>query len=216
MIRPWLTHYAKRMLKRPTVPPPVKGVADANWYDANYRVSANYAAPYWESEYLFLWSVLADRIRSAKARRVLDIGCGSGQFASCLFGLIPLDAYTGLDFSAQAVAMAARACPQGTLVVGDATTTKVHDEVAHDILTCTEVLEHVPADHLVIERFKPGTRCLCTVPNFPHETHVRHFTSVEQVAERYGRFFNDLDVWALRRSPSQIFFVLDGTRNTRG
>ena len=208
-------HYAKRMLNRPSVPPPVKGVADAEWYDANYRISANYAAPYWESEYLFLWSVLADRIRSAHARRILDIGCGSGQFASCLFGLTTIESYTGLDFSAQAVGMAQRACPQGHFVVGDATATTIHDEVPHDILTCTEVLEHVPADHLVIERFKPGTRCICTVPNFPHETHVRHFTSVEQVADRYTRFFDGLDVWALRRSPSQVFFVMDGKRNHR-
>jgi 2-polyprenyl-3-methyl-5-hydroxy-6-metoxy-1,4-benzoquinol methylase len=213
MIRARLKHYAKRMLNRPSVPPPIKGVADAQWYDANYRVSANYAAPYWESEYLFLWSVLADRIRTARARHVLDIGCGAGQFASCLYALAPIEGYTGLDFSAQAVAMAQRTCPQARFVVGDATKTTVHDEVPHDILTCTEVLEHVPADHLVIERFKPGTRCICTVPNFPHETHVRHFTTVEQVADRYGRFFDDLDVWALRRSPSQVFFVLDGTRN---
>jgi len=205
------------MLNRPSVPPPVRGVADAQWYDANYRVSSSYAAPYWESEYLFLWTVLSDRIRSARARRILDIGCGSGQFASCLFGVASIESYTGLDFSAQAVAMAKRACPQGRFVVGDATTTTIHDEVAHDILTCTEMLEHVPADQLVIERFTTGTRCLCTVPNFAHETHVRHFTSVEQVANRYGRFFDGLDVWALRRSPSQIFFVLDGIRNhTRG
>jgi SAM-dependent methyltransferase len=213
MIRARLTHYAKRMLNRPSVPPPVKGVADAQWYDANYRVSANYAAPYWESEYLFLWTVLSDRIRTAGARRILDIGCGSGQFASCLFGLTPIVDYTGLDFSAQAVAMAQRVCPQGRFVVGDATSTKIHDETPHDILTCTEVLEHVPADHLVVERFRAGTRCICTVPNFPHETHVRHFKTVEEVAERYRRFFDSLDVWALRRSPSQVFFVLDGIRN---
>jgi 2-polyprenyl-3-methyl-5-hydroxy-6-metoxy-1,4-benzoquinol methylase len=213
MIRARLKHYAKRMLGRPTVAPPVRGVADAQWYDANYRVSQSYAAPYWESEYLFLWSVLADRIRSAHARRILDIGCGPGQFASCLFGSTTIQNYTGVDFSAQAVAMAQRACPQGRFVVGDATTTTIHEEVAHDLLTCTEMLEHVPMDHLVIERFKPGTRCLCTVPNFPHETHVRHFASVEHVADRYGPFFDGLDIWALRRSPDVIFFVLDGTRN---
>jgi SAM-dependent methyltransferase len=213
MIEARLKHYAKRLLGRPSVAPPVKGVADAQWYDQNYRVSANYAAPYWESEYLFLWSVLADRLRSAKARHILDIGCGSGQFASCVYALTNIESYTGLDFSAQAVAMAARACPQGRFVVGDATTTTIQQEVPHDILTCTEVLEHVPADHLIIERFKPGIRCICTVPNFPHETHVRHFTSADEVADRYNRFFDELDVWALRRSPSQVFFVLDGTRN---
>ena len=215
MIRAHLKHYAKRVLGRPTVAPPVKGVADAHWYDANYRVSENYAAPYWASEYLFLWSVLADRIRSAKAGRVLDIGCGSGQFASCLFALTPIEAYTGLDFSAQAVAMAQRACPQGRFVVGDATKTTIYDDTPHDILTCTEMLEHVPADHDVVARFKTGMRCICTVPNFPDPTHVRYFTSADEVADRYRAFFDRMDVWALRRSPSQVFFVLDGVRNSR-
>ena len=39
MLGPWLRHYAKRALGRPSAPPPVEGVADAAWYDAAYRYS---------------------------------------------------------------------------------------------------------------------------------------------------------------------------------
>jgi SAM-dependent methyltransferase len=208
-----LRHYAKRVLGRPTIAPPVRGVADADWYNANYAISDRYAAPWWESEYLFLWPVLADRIRRAGAHAILDIGCGSGQFAACLFALTSIERYTGLDFSAQAVAIAKRACPQGTFVVGDATTTTIHREAPHDLLTCTEMLEHVPDDQAVVARFTPGMPCLCTVPNFPHETHVRHFRDVAEVEARYGRWFERLDIWALRRGPQQTFFVMDGIRN---
>jgi SAM-dependent methyltransferase len=214
-MHPKLKHYAKRLLGRPSVPPPVDGVAGAEWYDAAYRAIDSYTAPYWQSHYYFLWSVLADRVRTAGARRIVDIGCGPGQFASCLFSLTEIEAYTGLDFSAQAVAMARRVCAQGRFVVGDATTTTIHQDTPHDIVICTEVLEHVPADHAVVARFKAGVRCLCTVPNFDYDSHVRFFTSTAQVEERYGRFFDRLDVWPLRANELNTYYLLDGIRNTR-
>jgi trans-aconitate methyltransferase len=212
-MHPRLKHYAKRLLGRPTVPPPVRGVADAQWYDAAYKAIASYEEPYWRSHYYFLWSVLADRIRNAEAKRVLDIGCGPGQFASCLFGLTDIQEYTGLDFSTQAVEMAKRVCSKGRFVVGDATTTTIHHEVPHDVVVCTEVLEHVPTDHAVIGRFKTGVRCLCTVPNFPYHSHVRHFNSASQVMDRYGHLFDRLDVWAMRANVNHYYFLLDGVRN---
>ena len=213
-MRSRIKHIAKRLLGRSSGPPPVQGVADAEWYDAAYRASESYAEPFWQSHYYFLWSVIADRVRAAKARRVLDIGCGPGQFAACLFDLVEIDAYTGLDFSKQAVQMAKRVCPRGEYHVGDATTTTIHDDVPHDVVVCTEVLEHVPTDFAVIHRFRPGMRCLCTVPNFPYQSHVRHFESVGQVSDRYARLFDKFDVWAVKRSNSQVFFLMDGIRNT--
>jgi len=214
-MHPRLKHYAKRLLGRPSVPPPVNGVADAEWYDAAYRALDHYAVQYWQSHYYFLWSVLADRVRTAGVRRIVDIGCGPGQFASCLFSLTAIEEYTGLDFSAQAVAMATRVCAKGRFVVGDATTTTIHDETPHEVVICTEVLEHVPNDHAVVARFKAGVRCLCTVPNFDYDSHVRYFTSTEQVTDRYGRFFDRLDVWALRASENQMYYLMDGIRNTQ-
>jgi ubiquinone/menaquinone biosynthesis C-methylase UbiE len=207
-----LKHYAKRILGRPTVPP-LDGVATAKWYDAAYRALDAYAVPYWQSHYYFLWCVLSDRIRTAGARRVVDIGCGPGQFAACLFALTRIESYAGLDFSAQAVSMAKRACPQATFVVGDATTTTIYDDTPHDLVTCTEVLEHVPEDWAVVDRFRPGVRCLCTVPNFPYPSHVRHFSSATAVVDRYGAFFDQLDVWALPRTDENVFFLMDGIRN---
>ena len=143
---------------------------------------------------------------------VLDIGCGPGQFADCLFHLAGIREYVGLDFSPHAVAMAKEACPRGTFHVGDATTTDLHRTLEHDITICTEVLEHVPNDLGVLQRFTG--RCLCTVPNFPFDSHVRHFRSAEEVADRYNHLFSDFDVWALRGaySPDHVYFLMDGIR----
>lgn len=195
--------------------PPLEGTAGPDWYDQAYRALRKYRQPYWKSLYYPLWTVIADRVRRGRAARVLDIGCGPGQLASCLFDLAAIAHYTGLDFSPQAVSMATAACPRGRFIVGDATTTSVHDEVDHDIVICTEVLEHVPADHLVIQRFKPGMRALCSVPNYASASHVRYFDGADDVAARYGRFFDDLDVWAVRvfKSDAGTFFLMDGIRN---
>src|SRR4051812_43644242 len=103
---PALKRLAKRLLGRPVVPP-VQGVADASWYDAAYKAIDTYHAPYRNSHYYFLWCVLADRIRAGKHRAVLDIGCGPGQFAHCLFDLAGIERYVGLDFSSHAVSLAA-------------------------------------------------------------------------------------------------------------
>jgi SAM-dependent methyltransferase len=211
-----LTRAAKRWLGRhePHEIPPVHGVADAEWYDAAYKAIDVYKAPYWDSHYYALWCVLSDRVRRSGATRVLDIGCGPGQLAACLFDLAEIREYTGLDFSPHAVTMAQQACPKGAFLVGDATTTDLHQTVSHDITICTEVLEHVPDDLGMLSRFTG--RCLCTVPNFPYDSHVRHFANTAEVEARYGAFFTACDVWAIpgHHAAHNIYFLIDGVRRT--
>ena len=96
-----LSHLVKRALGKPSVPPPVRGVADAGWYDAAYQALPGYAEPFWHSHYYPIWTVIADRVRRDRLQRIVDIGCGPGQFANCLFTLGDIKAYDGLDFSEQ-------------------------------------------------------------------------------------------------------------------
>ena len=205
-------YWLRRAVGR-TALPPVDGVAGPEWYDAAYRTTPSYAEPYWYSRYYSIWTLMADRIRSAELRSVLDIGCGPGQFAACLFDLAEITKYLGLDFSAETIAMAQRACPQGRFVLGDALTTTLHTDVPHDVTICTEVLEHVPHDLKMLSHFTG--RCLCTVPNFAYVSHVRHFANTSEVEARYGRFFDSYDVLAVRghASPTEVYFLLDGIRN---
>jgi SAM-dependent methyltransferase len=185
------------------------------WYYATLSgCDVDVGPRYAESSYYFLYAVIVDRVRRSASRRVLEIGSGLGRLAGFLLDQ-GVQEYVGLDFSPKAVAIALRFAPRGRFVVGDARTTTLHEEVEHDIVICTEVLEHIEEDLLVVSRFRPGKRCICSVPNFSYESHVRYFRDAQQVAHRYGPFFGDLDVMTFE-SPSAAtdrFFLFDGTRN---
>jgi SAM-dependent methyltransferase len=188
------------------------------WYDEMYSASQSYQQPYYKSVYYFLWAVIADRLRQAGLRRVLEIGCGPGQLAAFLFDQDIANQYVGLDFSPRAIEFALANAPCGRFVVGDARRTKIHSEVDHDIVICTEVLEHVEDDHAVLSLFTPGKRCILTVPSFSHPSHVRVFADTAEVRGRYGPYFDDLDVLALVSPNSgpgytDLFFLADGVRN---
>jgi SAM-dependent methyltransferase len=186
----------------------------ADWYDRCYTETPTYRDHYTRSSYYPLWTVIVDRVRRDKVRRILEIGCGPGQLAAFLLDQ-GVESYLGLDFSPTAIEMARRTVRRGEFVIDDARTSRVYTEFAHDAIICTEVLEHIQDDLLVVSRFLPGKRCLCTVPNFPYESHVRHFRDEDEVASRYGRFFHDLDILNLR-SPVEDgvhYFLFDGVRN---
>jgi SAM-dependent methyltransferase len=212
-IRRTLGRLARKVGLRPESAPAAGREESAGFYDALYRSTPVYHEPYQKSFYYFLWSVIVDRIRRAGVKRVLEIGCGPGQLASYLLDG-HVEQYVGLDFSPQAIEMARKNAPHGRFVVGDARDGAIHAEVEHDLVICTEVLEHIEDDLKVVAAFRAGKRCLCSVPSFPYESHVRHFKDAGEVVARYGAFFEGLDVMTFR-SPcdaGDLFFLLDGVR----
>lgn len=189
------------------------GEVGAEWYDDAYKHIGSYSLPYHHSHYYFIWCVIADRIKQAGIKRVLEVGCGSGQLAAFLIDQ-GVERYVGLDFSPQAVEMARKACPKGEFMVDDARTTSLHLNGCFEAIICTEVLEHVTEDKEIVARFSSGVRCLCTVPNFPYRSHVRHFTNATEVARRYGKFFVDFSVNTYRgHGANEVeYFLFDGKR----
>ena len=186
----------------------------SNYYDEMFLKQSVYHVPYTDSPDFPVWTVILERLKTYDTSSVLEIGCGVGQFAS-----MALDAgiasYLGLDFSEQAIAIARNAEPRANFVVGDARYVDVYERFSYDALVCTEVLEHIEDDLVVIRRFPQSMRCLCSVPNFGDLAHVRYFENEEAVIGRYGVFFDSLDVIPVKvlGSESAVLFVLDGIRS---
>ena len=185
----------------------------ASYYDSMYADSEEYKKLFWQSRYYSLWTVIADRLRSIGSPRILEIGCGTGQLAS-LISHVTFRSYVGFDISSEAIAQArARELQDMKFLVDDGLSSNLlNDE--YDVVVCTEVLEHIERDHDLLQRISVGTRCICTVPNFDYESHVRFFSSEDEVKQRYAGVFSELDVWAIpaAHGVGLLYFLFDGLR----
>jgi SAM-dependent methyltransferase len=187
------------------------------WYDELFETTPLYHCHYSRSCYYFLWSVITDRILRSGYKAILEIGCGPGQLAALLYDQ-GIRQYTGLDFSTAAVELAQKNVPMFRFLVADARTSTVCDDVPYDVIICTEVLEHIEDDLLVVSRFKPRVRCMFTVPNFPNKSHVRVFRDADEVSARYAPYFSEFQVLTLQgpRDLTERFYLADGVRNEWG
>jgi SAM-dependent methyltransferase len=174
---------------------------------------------YWRRHYTGVhdyccWTVIIDRLRARGVRRLLEIGCGTGQLASGIRDAAILEDYCGFDFSAHRVGQARIVCPPWRFEVADAFATDLFTAFDYDSALSTEFLEHVEGDLAVLAKLRPGTRFIGTVPNFPFVSHVRHFANGSEVAARYGALFDGLNVVPIAlNDKGKTLFVLEGVRN---
>lgn len=186
---------------------------DADWYDRVFEEEKEgWSKEYTNTSYYAMWSVMADRLQRQDVRSVLDLGCGPGQFAALLRDK-GIQSYKGVDFSPKRIERAREVCPEFEFVAADAFAVDLFDGQSYDAVVCGEFLEHVERDLEILERIPAGTRVLLSVPNFPHDEHVRHFEDTRQVGERYGGHLEhfDLDVFTGGRATHR-FFLMDGVR----
>lgn len=145
-------------------------------YHKHYTQSIYYDS--WKNAFNYL--LLLDR-----STKILEIGCGSGQFANMLFDYGFFN-YKGFDFSEEAVALAKRSNPEyeDCFFIADAfETPEVSDE--NELIICFEVLEHIQKDLELLSRIQRGTKVLFSVPNFDSDYHVRYFDSEQGIYDRY-------------------------------
>ncbi len=177
---------------------------DAAFYDDLFRSGGHrgqYHVPYTESRYLPVWRRAAGLITARRSTRVLDIGCGPGQFAR-LLSEAGLSRYTGIDHSAVAIEMARQAVPEwaGSFEVADAFTV-LGRSAPYDMVVLFEVLEHIERDRELLAGIPPGTRVLFSVPSYLSASHVRRFRTAWGVRRRYGAVVDDLAVERFRDCP---------------
>jgi len=184
----------------------------ADWYDERYELSAEYAKHYSESQYYAVWTVIADRLGQVGVEKVLDLGCGPGQFATLLHDK-GVKAYRGLDFSATSIRLAQGCCPAYEFAVADISEAGVIEACDYDCVVTLEFLEHVDGDVAILQRIRSGTKVFATVPNFPDPGHVRHFLSTAEVRDRYEQAFSSIEVDTFLLDPKGYsLYLIDGTK----
>ncbi|MFT3818002.1 MAG: methyltransferase domain-containing protein [Rubrivivax sp.] len=147
--------------------------------------------PYRRSPYFPLFKAVRQAVARRPVAQVLEVGCGTGAMAQYLFDTNSMQSYLGFDFSPVAVEKARlRTGKTGSFFVGDATQESSYAAHDYDTLICTEVLEHIEDDLLAISHWKEGAYCVCSVPNYDADTHVRYFRDEAAVRARYGALVN--------------------------
>lgn len=133
--------------------------------------------------------------------RLIELGCGHGDFARDVLAAYPDISFVGIDRAETGIAIAQRSSPGAVFVQADLTEPdtlpqKYLGYATHAV--CTEVLEHIedPLGALRTARalLAPGCRLVVTVPAGPmsafdrHIGHRRHFSArqLEQLLEQAG------------------------------
>ena len=157
--------------------------APAAFYDAILGDPRNaYGLPLEQSPYRELYHKVARLI--APGQRIVDLGCGSGRFASLV---IPEAAsYVGIDFSRElllAAAMYNDVLIPGRFRQADLRTCAIPDA---DVYVLLEVLEHLDDDLALLARLPKGSTLVASVPSFDSASHMQVFPSEANVWSRYG------------------------------
>jgi len=133
--------------------------------------------------------------------RLVELGCGHGDFARDVVRTYPDISFVGIDRAETGIALARSNVPGATFEQADLTVAASLPEryrgyASHAV--CTEVLEHIddPLTALRTARalFAPGCRLVVTVPAGPmsafdrHIGHRRHFSAeqLESLLQRAG------------------------------
>jgi len=187
-------------------------VRNAGHYDALFLQERNQGGKYtkpWQSQpsrvvtyYPALLLALAP---------ILDVGCGTGQFAAMAkaYGV----AYAmGFDFSQIAINIAQQQCPTARFEVADATSAHALMQSDYKTAVFLEVLEHVYEDLEIIAQVPKGRTVVGSVPNFHTEGHCRWFPSEKSVAKRYSTVLKIDRVITEQNGGTNRWFIFRGGR----
>ena len=168
----------------------------AEYYDAKYSDWKMHLKPYWKTNMAYRFAVASAMIRrhfGDNGLRILDIGCGTGQFGHHLYDL-GYRRYTGFDFSKVAIIYAKHLWDLPfEFFCADAFDPKVYDR-RYDVAVCFSVLEHVEQDLELLGMISPGKSFVGIVPDYIVRSHVRCFKQEREVKMRYKALMRILDI----------------------
>jgi len=185
------------------------GSMGPEFYDYVYSRSPGYRGPPEESLYYPLWKVILDCLEPGW--RILDVGCGPGQFARlCLDAVHP---YVGLDFSGEAIKLGRARVPEAEFRQVDVEFDRLLIRRGdYDVATFVEFFEHVEDDLGILGAVPLGKNVVFSVPSYEGIEHVRSFPNLESVTSRYGFLLRITKYGELARGEEDRVYVIAGVR----
>jgi SAM-dependent methyltransferase len=153
-----------------------------------YNTEEEYRKDFRDSIYLAAWAQAYRFIRQIPEAKILEVGCGSGQFASFLHFLGFRNYFRGFDLSNQAIEIA-KGRVEFLFAQGDAYHPKEY-EGDYNTIVSLEALEHIPDDLAVLKNIPAGKFLVISLPDFEYESHYRWFTNARQIETRYYRYID--------------------------
>jgi 2-polyprenyl-3-methyl-5-hydroxy-6-metoxy-1,4-benzoquinol methylase len=183
---------------------------DCVYYNAIFESSTSYKQGYKHSHYFPGWQKAVEWLkRSNKAdMKIMDVGCGPGQFAEMLKDN-SFTSYYGFDFSEVAIDIAKKRIPEwiSQFQTADIFSSGLLESSAYDAICIFEVLEHLDNDIDCLSLIKSGTTVILSVPNFWDPAHVRIFDSVADAIARYDGIVDIQDTFEMTRAPAKWFYL---------
>lgn len=159
----------------------------SDFYNEIFSKSEEYRVHYKDSPYFVLWTQVLQFIRNVEKPRILEVGCGSGQFAHYLYDE-GYKHYHGFDFSQRAIDIAKKTVDQ-SFSLSDAISASSYG-YDYNVVVALEVMEHIRKDLEVIGNIKQGSYFIFSVPTFVGPAHVRWFTNLQKIHARYYRLLD--------------------------
>jgi SAM-dependent methyltransferase len=164
----------------------------AEYYDKIYSTSDKYKCHYSRSPYKNIWESAMKYIEGD----VMDLGCGTGQFANMLRDNNHKGKYIGIDFSGEAIDIARKVNPTMSFVCLDLNDVPWFSGT----IVMFEVLEHIEDDIAVIKKIEKGSKVIFSVPDYMSDNHYRKFDNMEEVRDRYKMInIKWYQKWAFRK-----------------
>jgi len=119
--------------------------------------------------------LLVEKQFNLNDKKILDVGCGSGDLLFVLNKTFSFSSISGLDFSKEAIKIAQSRVSGGRFFVHD-----IYDSVLEkfDFILCVEVLEHLENPKKALENIlsmmEGEAICFLSVPNGRIDTYIGH------------------------------------------
>ena len=205
--------FAHEIRRRPKVSSKLNSVELSQaYYDEVFGESQEYAKEVEDSVFRNMWDEAVNRINNGGYARILDMGCGPGQFAEYLIQRCPSIEYTGVDFSKIAINAAKERCPSVIFIEADIFQTDILEKGEYDLVVALELLEHLENDLALLNKIPVGKKVMFSVPNSDAFAHVRFFPNEEAVTDRYSLCFSDLQIMPITLANQKASFLTFGVK----